>query len=296
MLYRIKNKVLSLDIEEPGTSYRGSRFDWTGQVIQITYLGKHTFCTTESLNEESIGKLGRGLYNEFGIDQPVGYDECKVGDKFYKIGVGLLTKESSEPYNFFREYEIKPYSFCSSFENTKAAFCCNSGEDQEYSFKLNKRIELLDNAFTIFYTLQNNGKQEIRTNEYIHNFLSINKREINQSYKLIFPFKLHLEKMQSIVNPDNVSEFGEDFITWNSIPTNQFFIDSVNTDYKEKGEWILVNVEEKVAIQEKCDLNIQKINVWGASHVVSPEIFVQLSISPGESLSWARTFKIFTLN
>ena len=296
MFYRIKNEYLSLDIEEPGTSYRGSRFDWTGQIIQVTYLDRHTFCTTESLNKELVNKLGKGLYNEFGIDQPIGYNECKVGDKFTKIGVGLLTKENNEPYNFFKDYKIKPFSFCSSFEKNKAAFCCNSAEDQQYSFQLKKRIELTDNTFTIYYTLSNNGKQVIRTNEYIHNFLSINKKEINQNYKLIFPFTLHPEKMKSIVNPNNIIEFGEDFITWNSIPQDQFFIDTVNTDYKERGEWTLLNREDKICIRETCDLNIQKINLWGSTHVVSPEIFVQLKIEPGKSFSWKRTFKIFTLH
>lgn len=295
-MIKLKNKYLCLDIQEPGKLYRGSRFDWTGQIIQITYLNKHTFCATESLNERLKNKQGRGLYNEFGIDLPLGYDDCPVGGKFPKIGVGLLTKKSTKPYDFFEDYQVTPYSFPYSVEDTKAQFFCETEKTLEYAFQLHKRIELDKNTFTIHYTLSNYGKKVIRTNEYIHNFLSINGKQINSNYRLFFPFTLEQEKFGQVVNPQNVVQINNDFITWNSTPKGQFFFSNINTSYHGKGKWAFINLEDKVGIQESTDFNIQKINLWGAAHVVSPEIFFQVDFVPGKSLSWSRTYTVFTID
>lgn len=295
-MIKLKNEYLCLDIQEPGNPYRGSRFDWTGQIIQITYLNKHTFCTTESLDERLINKQGRGLYNEFGIDLPVGYDNCPLGGKFPKIGVGLLTRMSMRPYDFFEDYQVTPYSFPYSVEDTKVQFFCEVEKTHEYAFQLDKRIEIDKNTFTIHYSLSNYGKKRIRTNEYVHNFLSINKKKIDSNYRLSFPFPLKLEKFGRVVNPQNVVQINIDFITWNSTPEKQFFFSNINSDYYGKGEWTLINLEEKVGIKESTDFNIQKINLWGTTHVVSPEIFFDVDILPGKCLSWSRTYTMFTLD
>lgn len=295
-IIKLKNEYLCLDIQKPGESYRGSRFDWTGQIIQITFLNKHTFCTTETLNEQMIDKQGRGLYNEFGIDQPIGYDDCPVEGKFPKIGVGYLTKKTKEPYDFFYNYYITPYFFPYSVENTKAQFFCEVEKSQEYAYQLDKRIELDKNTFTIYYSLSNCGKKVIRTNEYVHNFLSINGKQINANYKLFFPFAIMEKKFGQVVNPKNVVQIGNDFITWNSTPEKQFFFSNINTAYNGKGKWKLIHLQDKVGIQESTDFDAQKINLWGAAHVVSPEIFFQVNVVPGESISWSRTYTVFTLD
>ena len=97
MALLLENNLLQLEIQEPGKGYCGSRFDWTGQITQIRYRRQHTFCTEETVDPALVNKLGRGLYNEFGIDQPLGYHDCSVGDKFPKIGIGLITRDTPGP-------------------------------------------------------------------------------------------------------------------------------------------------------------------------------------------------------
>src|SRR5688572_25534831 len=80
---------LRVDIATPGSStYAGSRFDWTGLITQVTLDGRHTFCGQEATDGTGTG--GIGLCNEFGIFEPVGYDDARVGDQFPKLGIGLL--------------------------------------------------------------------------------------------------------------------------------------------------------------------------------------------------------------
>ena len=297
MPIQLRNTSLSLDINEPGEFYRGARFDWTGQIIQITYKDKYTFCTTETKDTKIVDKRGRGLYNEFGIDKPVGYDECPVGGQFPKIGVGLLTKESEAPYDFFHDYKISPHPFSYKVEENKAEFCCATGSDiDDYAFKLQKTIELQDESFTIYYRLNNLGKKTISTNEYVHNFLAISGREINEDYELSFPFKIERDRINKIVNPDGVVDIKDNSLTWNSTPNGEFFFDSLNTLYSGIGNWKLIHKREKVGIEEITNFNISKINLWGSPHVVSPEIFFTVNAAPGEQLFWSRTYKIFTID
>ena len=295
MPIKLENELLQIDIQKPGNPYRESRFDWTGQIIQITYLNKHTFCTTELINGQMINEVGRGLYNEFGLDEPIGYKDCRVGSAFPKIGVGLLTKDSNDKYDFSKKYKINPYSFPYSIEKTKAQFFCETEKGQDYSFQLDKKIELNKNTFTIYYCLYNCGKKTINTNEYVHNFVSINNRLIDGGYKLTFPFQLRPEKFGYMVDPENVFNFQNDSLTWNTVPSTPFFIANANADYDGKGSWTLVNFEDKVGIQETVDFNVQKINLWGNSHVVSPELYIKITASPGERVCWSRTYSVFSL-
>jgi len=109
-MYVLENDRLKVDIAAPGEVYSGSRFDWTGFITQITLDHAVTFCVPERL-EKGVGTGGVGLSNEFGIDQPLGYDEVKVGQQFPKIGVGLLTKASESDYDFFTIMTLLPLCF-----------------------------------------------------------------------------------------------------------------------------------------------------------------------------------------
>ncbi len=292
-MHKLRNEYLCLEIQEPGENYRGARFDWSGQLIQITFLNKHTFCARETLNEFDRNKHGRGLYNEFGIDHPVGYDECSINGLFPKIGVGLLKKKSLQPYDFFEDYKVEPYYFSSTFNKDRAFFSCKTNHNREYSFELNKQIVLDKNKFTISYSLFNSGYKTIRTNEYVHNFLSINENKIDENYILYFSFPLKPLNFNKFVNPEKTVHFNKDFCFWNSFIKEPFFFSNINTIYKGKENWTLIHLTDKVGIRESADFIIQKVNLWGASHVISPEIFFQINVLPGEKISWSRFYEIF---
>lgn len=293
MPFKLENKQLVLEIQEPGEVYRGARFDWTGQIVQVIYLDKHTFCTTETRDINLINEKGRGLYNEFGIDLSIGYESCLPGEEFPKIGVGQLTKTTEKPYDFFVNYPIKPYNFNLRIEKNYAEFICNSKTVSGYGFKLVKRIALEKNSFKVRYTLSNTGDLPIITNEYIHNFLSINNRDIDENYKLIFPFELKPQKFKESVNPENIVKFKNDTIYWDNNPSGQFFFSEIQNGLSQNGKWILIHEKEKAGISETTDFKLQRINLWGDTHVVSPEIFVKISLLPGRTAEWTRTFSTF---
>ncbi len=287
----LSNNILKLEIQKPGEKYHGSRFDWTGQIIQIIYKNRHSFCSNESQLSENEDKLGRGLYNEFGIDKPIGYDDCKPGEQFPKIGIGMLKKESNEHYNFFHTYQIIPANFNYIFSDNSITFYAETGIVNGYGFKLAKEIHLNASCFSIHYELFNTGTKAILTNEYVHNFLSVNNQLIDKSYQL--KFSAHLNLAGEIVNPENKVVINEKAISFTDKVQEEFFFSEMMPVKENGASWKLENEIEKIGIEEKVDFTPKRINLWGKKHVVSPEIFFEINVEPGRSISWKRDYRIY---
>ncbi|MFT7071032.1 MAG: hypothetical protein ACJAZY_003936, partial [Spirosomataceae bacterium] len=92
MPHLLKNDNLEISIDFPAEGYKSSRFDYTGKITTVMFRGT-TIVTTEQLNSPNEDYLGKGLYNEFGIDSALGYNEAAKDEWFHKVGVGLLRKD-----------------------------------------------------------------------------------------------------------------------------------------------------------------------------------------------------------
>ena len=291
MSISLSNSLLELEIQEAGQKYKGSRFDWTGQITQIKYKEMHSFCTNETLKPEKLNELGRGLYNEFGIDDPIGYNECALGDKYPKIGIGMLTRDSDKPYVFYKPHEVLPANFNHDSTKDSVSFISDCKEINGYGFKLLKKITLKDDTFSIKYKLFNTGTKEISTSEYVHNFLSINNRKIDNSYQL--KFSAPLKQNGEIVNPEEKVKFSDNRINWVSEVGKEFFFSEILPFKEGITSWQLENLNDKVGIKESCSFNPLRVNLWGSTHVVSPEIFFKLKVAPGKSISWQRNYIVY---
>ena len=169
MTHIIKNNTLEIAIDLPLENYEGSRFDWSGKISSVRFENL-PLTTIEDTESKNVDFLGKGLYNEFGITSPVGFEETPVGGWFHKIGVGLLKKEHKD-YLFHRNHLIKPASFDVNYENDKIKILCKSELINGYSYILKKEITVSENSFIIDYSLHNTGEKKIITDEYVHNFI-----------------------------------------------------------------------------------------------------------------------------
>ena len=184
----LKNNQLTLQLDLPSENYCFSRFDWTGKITALKYKG--LFITGSENNEgDPENLLGKGFYNEFGIESPLGFSETPIGGWFHKIGVGLLKKEEAL-YQPGKKYQIKPAIFKVNQTANRIFIRCTSESMNGYSYVLEKNIVLLENGFRIDYKLQNTGTKKIVTDEYVHNFMAIDKDPIGNNYSLEFPFQL----------------------------------------------------------------------------------------------------------
>jgi hypothetical protein len=287
----LKNENLEIHINLPLEGYNFSRFDWTGKIVSVKYKDIYVsgIERTDSINENKIGK---GFYNEFGIDAPVAFDETNEGDWFHKIGIGSLKKDN-EPYLFSQKYEITPAEFDVTTEVDKIKIVCESQLINGYSYLLTKQIELLESGFTINYHLQNTGEKTIVTNEYVHNFLAINNDFIDSNYILRFPFKINPELFGAIVNPEEKVEIKPNRFSFKGSPDEQFFFSNLSGNEYVDAFWELINTKSKIGVSETGSFKTNKVALWGWKHVISPELFFDINLKPGQEVKWQRTYKVF---
>jgi hypothetical protein len=294
MAHILKSNSLKVAIDLPLENYKGSRFDWSGKISSIKFENL-PLTTIEDTRSKDVDFLGKGLYNEFGITSPVGFEETPVGGWFHKIGVGLLKKQHKE-YLFHRNHLIKPANFDITYKNQKIKIICKSELINGYSYILKKEITVSENSITINYSLHNTGEKKIITDEYVHNFMAINNALIGEDYKLNFPFPINSSLFDETVNSENKVEIGLDNVTFNKTPEKQFFFSNLTGGKELQAEWILTNLKANVGIKEFGSFKTDKINLWGWKHVISPELFFKISVGPKETVEWSRKFDVFKIN
>jgi hypothetical protein len=290
MAHILKNEILELEIELPEEGYSFTRFDWSGKITKVKFKGIDVSTTerTDDINENDFGK---GLYNEFGIDSALGYAEATKGEWFHKIGIGLLKKDDDH-YVFNKRYEIDPLDFKVSGDSKSITIECESELVNGYSYYLRKEIALIDDSFKVSYELRNTGEKPIVTDEYNHNFVAIKNENIGPDYILKFPFKLQSGSFNEYVNPKDKVEITTSKMSFKGEHDEQFFFSNLSGDKEVEASWELINLKSKIKISEIGNFNTNKINLWGWKHVVSPELFLKMNISPGDSKKWTRTYRI----
>jgi len=294
MAHILKSNSLKVAIDLPLENYKGSRFDWSGKISSIRFKDL-PLTTIEDAGSKDVNFLGKGLYNEFGITNPLGYNETPKGGWFHKIGVGLLKKEHKQ-YLFHRKHVIRPAHFDITYEDRKIIIICKSELVNGYSYILKKEISISENSFTINYFLHNTGEKKIITDEYVHNFMAINNALIGEDYTLKFPFPINSSLFDETVNSENKVEIGLDNVTFNKTPEKQFFFSNLTGGKELQAEWILTNLKANVGIKEFGSFKTDKINLWGWKHVISPELFFKISVDPKETVEWSRKFDVFKIN
>lgn len=293
-MYILKNKTLEIVIDHPTENYKFSRFDWTGKIREVKFhdISVSVPERTDNVNEDHFG---RAFYNEFGMDAALGFEDAKVGEWFHKIGVGLL-KKVKDQYDFTAPYEIRPANFDIKQEPNKVIINCKSETVNGYSYILRKEVILKENSFTIHYYLKNTGEKDIVTDEYIHNFLGINNEVMGSNYTLKLPFTLKPELFNANVNPEGKVAVVQNQFNFSGSPKDQFFYSNLSGSKLVRANWELINHKSNIGINETGSFETDKINLWGWHHVVSPELFHKISIKPGESEKWSRTYNLFKIN
>jgi hypothetical protein len=292
----LKTEQLQVLINAPGEVYNSSRFDWTGQIEQVTYKNKHTFCTNETLDASLKSTRGIGMCNEFGISTPIGYDDCKVGEFFPKIGIGLLEKENDLPYHFFKPYKVVPGHFeVKQIGDSDLVITSSISNCRGYGYILEKHFEVSGNILFIKYKLTNTGSKAIETEEYCHNFININNLSVNADYKLKFPIKINTGNFIEEVNPNYCVEINNNQLSWKSTPESDFFYTDLNAGHNKINTWSIENTKAGVGVREFVNCVPAQCNVWGKSHVISPEIFINIKLNPRETMQWERKYEFYSL-
>ena len=318
----LRSDRLTVDIAPPGTVYRGSRFDWTGFITQVTLDKRHTFCAPESL-QEGQGSGGIGLCNEFGIDQPIGYADAKPGDLFPKLGIGLLRRPDGADYSFGRSYEIAqafPVRVDVESSGDRATFVTEPVDCRGYAARLTKTVGVRSNVLEIAYQLDNAGSQPLATIEYCHNFVAIDGHLIGPDYRLRLPYPIQLERLTPLARqtlprvartllPDALLDrladnalkrmtsaldiSGSD-VRFRAAPQQAYYFRPLGYARTEQPQWELALLPQGVAMREHDDFAPCRVAVWGTGHVISAEVFASIQVPPGGTQRWTRRYEFLS--
>lgn len=294
MPHILKNKNLEVHIDLPLENYQNSRFDWTGK-IRLLKFQDTLLSNVERMDMNNETDIGRGLYNEFGIDTALGFEEADVGGWFHKIGIGLLKKEGNK-YLFHKNHEIKPAKFEVNTAQDKLIINCISDTINGYAYILRKEIELFESSFSIQYQLENTGTKVIRTDEYVHNFLAIGQDAIGQNYSLTFPFQLQPDSFEETVNPEKKVKIGVSEVSFKATPQQPFFFSNLSGNQQIEAAWELVHHQQGIGISETGDFRTDKVNLWGWKHVISPELFFKIELPVGQAVTWSRRYHTYRIH
>lgn len=293
MTYKLQNRLIEVHIDHPLSNYQNSRFDWTGKITDVKYRGKPVTITElpDGANEHELGK---GLYNEFSMDTALGFEEAELGGWFHKIGVGLLKKEGAE-YHFHQPYQVKPAQFVVSKHDDRIVIECISDNVNGYAYHLRKEISLKEDQLVLSYSLKNTGDSSFETEEYAHNFLAFDQAELSPDYELETSFQISKELCESTC-PEGLINFSPNSVHFLRATEKQFLIRRLNGDETVPAQWKLSHKTKNIGMSETASFQTSKMNMWGWKHVISPELFYKITLQPGETKQWSRSYHFFNIH
>jgi len=286
----LQNHRLQVDLLRPGSPiYNGSRFDWTGFILQVTLDGEHTFCGPESsVPDEGTG--GIGLCSEFRGEDAIGFDDALPGEQFPKLGVGLLTRPDENPYTFFEEYELTPFPVTVEQGPDSIIFAQDPLPCRGYAARFTKTVRLDENRMSIHARLENVGELALKTREYNHNFVIINRHCFGESYRLTLPFQPHPEDC------DGPYRCQGQEITWPDPVRETYFSPMERFPGSGPAAWELRHLESGVSLREETDFPWRQFALFGNQTLVCPEAFIEIDLEPGATLEWTRKYEFCSAN
>ncbi|HOE08687.1 MAG TPA: hypothetical protein PLV89_07390 [Treponemataceae bacterium] len=302
MSLHLKSDAVKVTIEKPGEHYTGSRFDWNGTVTQLSYKNIQLLGEEKPLFKRNKKIYGRGLHNEFGIKDCIGYD-CEVGGFFPKIGTGWLKKDEN-PYFFYTPYEMEKIRFeHEKLDRNKAVFKCFSGERNGYAYEYEKTIEVGNSFVTIDYLLENTGDKVLSTTEYCHNFFCPSNRDLDNKNSLSLSWFFDEDKIQ---NKESICGFcafdGQNesggTLYFTGTPKSEFYLSGLydaklkNKDENAPFSWTLRDSKKEIQISEVVSFIPYACDIWGHKKCISPEFIFKFSVEKGDTLRWQRRFDL----
>lgn len=294
---KLENSRLSVTFTAPG-EVDTQRFDNTAIVTQVTLDGKYDFCVPEQLLPHRKTTNGVGLCGEFVLDGPA--EEAKAGEWFLKPGVGLLRQlEDALPYNMWRRYEVKPFPVTDETGKDSALFRQSCTVQNGWGLDIEKRFQLADNRLILDYSVKNTGEKPCLLREYQHNFVSLAGEHTQKGYRLSMPCNGRTAEFpQGRVRFLATGEAAEDVlrvegadVVWQKALEEQVLYhrsDAVLPDAPRY--WKLSLDGSPVSMTEETGFLPTRVDVWAPEHCISAEYYETVSIAPGETAQWRRTW------
>ncbi|HBY58357.1 MAG TPA: hypothetical protein DEH78_00955 [Solibacterales bacterium] len=296
----ISNRSLKLKLVLPDRDrgyYRGTRFDWSGQVSSLTYQGHQYFGVWFPKYDPLLHDAIQGPVEEFVKGETsIGYDEAQPGDTFLRLGVGMVRRIDAGPFQRFSTYPIvnhgtwtlRPYA-------DRYEFVHELKDSSGYGYRYEKTLRL-DGAkprLTIDHVLRNTGRKALETSQYNHNFFTIDGQPTGPDFQVIFPFavKSARDLGDKAAVEGNRLIYKRELETGESAFTELSGFGATAKDFDLRIE----NTKTKAGVRIRGDRPIEKIVYWSIRTTLCPEPYIALRVPPGGVTKWRLTYDFYTL-
>lgn len=308
---QMDNGVLHVTVDLPSASegfYRGTRFDWSGAIVDLTYAGHSYYGPWFQKIDPSVrdyifappniiaGKASAdtGPVEEF---TPLGFDSAKPGGTFVKIGVGILRRPDDHRYSSMYDYSIvdptawKVRAKRTSIEFTQKIVDGASG----YGYLYTKTLRLVPGQprMMIEHTLKNMGRLPIETDVYDHNFTVLDHQPIGPDFSITLPFAIHLDRP---IKSELGAVEGERIVYRRLLADHEYIdVQSIFNPAQPKNDIRVENSRVKAGVRITGDHPLTKFEMWSIRSVMGIEPFIHLTAAPGETIHWRYTYLYYTL-
>ena len=290
----ITNGLITAKMYLPDTEngyYIGSRFDWSGVIYELSYVGHDYFGEWNPTRDPKLHDAITGPVEEF---MQIGYDEAPVGGEFLRIGIGGLRKATDAPYERYGYYEFSnPGKWTVHTAQDHVMFTHELNDVAGYSYLYEKIVRLVKDRpeLVIEHTLRNTGQKDIQTSTYNHNFFTMDHHPTGPDIVVRFAFPVIVAREDSLIrmNGQQVEYLRVLAPTETASLGVQGLRDSVE-DY----DFRIENLKTGAGVRFTGDKPILRIVYWSCGTTVCPEPFIALDIKPGESFSWNTNYYFYS--
>lgn len=290
--------------------YRGTRFDWSGVISGLECHGHQYHDAWYTQFDPSMRDFVfrgseivagpqsaiTGPAEEFVIPQR--YAGARIGETFVKVGVGILRKPDESEYSCYNRYELvdtgtwSTHADASSVEFTQDLFDAASGVGYAYrkTIKLSTGLPEL----SIEHNLRNTGRIPIRTTQYNHNFLTLDRAVTGPDFVICLPFQIQATEA---MNPQLAEIRGNQIAYLNSLQESDVASFPISGFGKSAGDYD-IRIENKNAgagVRITADQPLAAMVLWSIRSVLSVEPFIDISVAPGATSTWTYTYAYYVV-
>ena len=287
--------VLFLPDAETGY-YRASRFDWAGVIACLSYKGHTVFGEWFPRYDPLLNDAIAGPVEEFRSDDgALGYGAARPGEPFVKIGVGVLRRLDTSPYQFSVTYPLLDSGRRSTTTAPdRVTFTQELHAPTGVAYRHEKvlRLENDGKSLVLEHALTNLGSRPIVTDVYDHDFYTLDGKTTGPGMRVHFAFT-----PRSIPPPTGQSDGtlepaaaieGSDLVYKQPLAPHQTVASYLGGYGPTSADYDITvsNTATGLSIRQTADRPISRLYLWSIPTTIAPEAYIHLNIAPGTTEHW----------
>jgi hypothetical protein len=277
--------------------YRGTRFDWSGQVASLEYQGHNYwgqwFPRIDPKQHDNImGPVEEFLTDDAGL----GYAEAKTGENFVKIGVGAIRKPEEQRFHQYNTYEIADHGKWTVRKSAdRVEFTQELPDTLGYAYVYRKTLRLTKGKpeLVLEHSLKNTGKKTIESTVYEHNFYMLDGQPTGPDVVVKFPFEVHAEAdLRGFAETR-----GKEVVFLKELQARQS-VQSLLEGFGDSPKDYDIRMENRksgAGVRQTSDRPIERINFWSIRTTACPEAYIHVKAEPGKTFTWRIAYEFYTV-